>query len=98
MTNTISKAYGGQRFFDFTSLKETEISTSINLFELSVAGADANPGEDDTLVISLSEQRSNASPAFATFQDLSEITKAESVTAIQSQINERAYSEGLTGA
>ena len=98
MTNTISKAYGGQRFFDFTSLKETETSTSINLFELSVAGADANPGEDDTLVISLSEQRTDASPAFATFQDLSEITKAESVTAIQSQINERAYSEGLTGA
>ena len=98
MTNTISQAYGGQRFFDFTSLKETEASTSINLFELSVAGSDANPGEDDTLVISLNEQRSNASPAFGTFQDLSTITKADAVTAIQSQINERAYTEGLEGA
>ena len=51
MTNAIATAYGDQRFFDFTSLKETESSTSIDLFELSVAGADASPGVDDTLVL-----------------------------------------------
>ena len=98
MTNAIAKAYGDQRFFDFTSLKETESSTSIDLFELSVAGADATPGADDTLVITLNEQRTGATPASATFQDLSSITEDEAVTAIQSQINERAYSEGLAGA
>jgi flagellar hook-basal body protein len=98
MTNAIAKAYGDERYFDFTSLKETDTSTSINVLELSVASADATPGDNDTLVISLSEQRTSASPAFATFQDLSAITVDEAVTAIQSQINERAYSEGLTGA
>ena len=98
MTNAIAEAYGDQRFFDFTSLKETESSTSIDLFELSVAGADASPGVDDTLVLSLSEQRTEASPAFATFQDLATITEAEAVVAIQAQINERAFSEGLAGA
>ena len=98
MTNAIAEAYGDQRFFDFTSLKETESSTSIDLFELSVAGADASPGVDDTLVLSLSEQRTDASPAFATFQDLATITEAEAVVAIQAQINERAFSEGLAGA
>ena len=98
MTNAIAKAYGDQRFFDFTSLKETDTSTSINLFELSVASADATPTADDSLVITLNEQRTNASPAFATFQDLSSITTDEAVTAIQAQVNERAYTEGLTGA
>lgn len=98
MTNAIAKAYGDERFFDFTSLKEAETSTSINLFELSVASADATPGADDTLVVSLSEQRINASSAYASFQDLAAITVDESVTAIQAQINERAYAEGLTGS
>ena len=98
MTNAIAKAYGDERFFDFTSLKDTDTSTSINLFDLSVASADATPGDADTLTISLSEQRTNASPAFATFQDLSAITVDEAVTAIQAQVNERAYTEGLTGA
>ena len=98
MTNAIAKSYGDQRFFDFTSLKETDSSTSIDLFELSVAGADASAGVDDTLVLSLSEQRTAASPEFATFQSLSSITEPEAVKAIQAQINERAFSEGLSGS
>jgi hypothetical protein len=98
MTNAIAKAYGDQRFFDFSSLKATETSTSIDLFDLSVAASDGTPTAEDTLTLTLSEQRTNASAPFATFQDLSAITVDEAVTAIQAQINERAFSEGLNGS
>ena len=35
LTNQINREYGDQRFFDFSSLKETETSTTADLFKLN---------------------------------------------------------------
>jgi flagellar hook-basal body protein len=98
LTNAINKAYGDERFFDFTSLKATESSTSVDLFNITVAGIDATPVAEDTFTVSLSEVRANASPLFGSFTELSEVRTEDAVDAIQAQINEKAYTEGLKGA
>lgn len=98
MTNAINKAYGDERYFDLTSLKATDAATSVNLFELSVSTDGATPSDNDKFVVSLSETRTGADPLFGSFRRLSEIRTEEAVEAIQSQINERAYTLGLTGA
>jgi len=98
MTNAINKAYGDERYFDLTSLKATDAATSVNLFELSVSTDGATPSDNDKFVVSLSETRTGADPLFGSFRRLSEIRTEEAVDAIQSQINERAYTLGLTGA
>jgi flagellar hook protein FlgE len=98
LTNAINDAYGDERFFDFTSLKASESSTSVDLFNITVTGADATPLSEDTFTVSLSEVRANADPFYGSFSKLSEVRTEEAVTAIQSQINEKAYAEGLKGA
>jgi len=98
LTNAINKAYGDERFFDFTSLKANESSTSVDLFNITVAGADATPLTEDTFTVSLAEVRANADPLFGSFSKLSEVRTEEAVKAIQAQINEKAYTEGLKGA
>jgi flagellar hook-basal body protein len=98
MTNTINKVYGDQRYFNFSALKASDTATSVDLFELSVSGRDAKPGDSDRLIVSLNELRSGASAGFGTFNNLSEVLTEEAVLAIQSQINEKAFDEGLLGA
>ena len=98
LTNAINKAYGDERFFDFTSLKATESSTTVDLFNITVSGADATPVDEDTFTVSLSELRANADPLFGSFLKLSEVRTEDAVDAIQAQINEKAYTEGLKGA
>jgi flagellar hook-basal body protein len=36
MTNTINKAYGDQRYFDFSSFKPNELATDANIFRITV--------------------------------------------------------------
>lgn len=98
MTNAINKAYGDERYFDLSSLKATDTATSINLFEISVSTDGATPSDDDKLVVSLSETRTGADPAFGSFLRLSEIRTEDAVDAIQAQINENAYELGLIGS
>ncbi len=98
MTNAINKAYGDDRYFDLSSLKETDTATSVNLFELSVSADGTTPTEDDKFVVSLSETRTGANPAFGSFLSLSEIRTEDAVEAIQAQINENAFELGLVGS
>ena len=98
MTNAINKAYGDERYFDLSSLKVTDTATSVDLFELSVSTDGATPSDDDKLVVSLSEARTGADPAFGSFLRFSEIRTEEAVDAIQAQINENAFELGLIGS
>jgi flagellar hook-basal body protein len=98
MNNAINKAYGDERYFDLSSLKATDTATSVDLFELSVSTDGATPSDDDKLVVSLSETRTGADPAFGSFLRLSEIRTEDAVDAIQAQINENAFELGLIGS
>jgi len=98
MTNAINKAYGDERYFDLTSLKASDTATSVNLFKLFVSTDGASPTSDDIFTVSLEEQRTNADPLFGSFRRLSEIRTEDAVTAIQSQISERSFVLGQSGA
>ncbi len=43
ITNAIAKAYGDERYFDFSSLKATTTATSANLFKVAIVNAGQSP-------------------------------------------------------
>lgn len=72
MTNAINAAYGDQRYFDFSSLKPSEDSTTANLFRLKVGSIEK--------VISLNENQFDIA-------NLSTVKQDEAVKAIQAAID-----------
>ena len=98
LTNQINREYGDQRFFDFSTLKETETSTTADLFKLIANQEDQTPTEDDEIVVTLTEKRTGDDPAKGIFGDFKEITQDDAVIAIQAQVDEQAFSKGLIAA
>ena len=98
MTNQINRVYGDQRFFDFSSLKATDTSTTVDVFKLTANQSDQTPTEDDAITVSLTEKRTGNDPQQGIFGDFTQITQEDAVTAIQAQIDEEAFSKGLTAA
>ncbi len=72
MTNAINKAYGDEKYFDFSSLKASENDTSAALFRLKV-------GETEK-VISLTQNQFGIG-------DLSKVTLQDALKAIQAEID-----------
>ncbi|NDC08081.1 MAG: flagellar hook-basal body complex protein [Oxalobacteraceae bacterium] len=72
ITNTINKAYGDQRYFDFTTLKPTEDAVTANLFRLNVGAIEKT--------ISLNENQFDIA-------DLSKVKLDEAVSAMQAAID-----------
>lgn len=72
MTNAINSAYGDQRYFDFSSLKPSENSTTANLFRLKVGSVEK--------VISLNQNQFDIA-------NLSTVKQDEAVKAIQAAID-----------
>ena len=95
ITNQINREYGDLRFFDFSTLKETETSTTADLFKLIANQEDQTPTEDDEIVVTLTEKRTGDDPAKGIFGDFKEITQDDAVVAIQAQADEQAFSKGL---
>ena len=98
LTNQINREYGDQRFFDFSTLKETETSTTADLFKLIANQEDQTPTEDDEIIVTLTEKRTGDDPAKGIFGDFKEITQDDAVQAIQAQVDEQAFSKGLIAA
>ena len=98
ITNQINREYGDQRFFDFSSLKATETSTTADLFKLIANQEDQTPSEDDEIVVTLTEKRSGDDPAKGIFGDFKQIEQEDAVIAIQAQVDEQAFSKGLIAA
>jgi flagellar hook-basal body protein len=98
ITNQINREYGDQRFFDFSTLKETETATTADLFKLIANQEDQTPTEDDEIIVSLTEKRSGDDPAKGFFGDFKQITQEDAVIAIQAQVDEQAFSKGLIAA
>ena len=98
MTNQVNRVYGDQRFFDFSSLKATDTSTTVDVFKLTANQSDQTPTEDDAITVSLTEKRTGNDPANGIFGDFTQITQEDAVTAIQAQIDEQAFSKGLVAA
>ena len=98
ITNQINREYGDQRFFDFSSLKATETSTTADLFKLIANQEDQTPSEDDEIVVTLTEKRSGDAPAKGIFGDFKQIEQEDAVLAIQAQVDEQAFSKGLIAA
>jgi flagellar hook-basal body protein len=48
ITNAIAKAYGDERYFDFSSLKTTSTDTNANLFKVAIVSTDQSPNTDST--------------------------------------------------
>ena len=63
ITNQINREYGDQRFFDFSTLKETETSTTADLFKFIANQEDQTPTEDDEIIVTLTEKRTGDDPA-----------------------------------
>lgn len=72
MTNAINSAYGDQRYFDFSSLKPSETSSTANLFRLKVGSIEK--------VISLNENQFDIA-------NLSTVKQDEAVKAVQAAID-----------
>ena len=98
ITNEINRVYGDQRFFDFSTLKATETSTTADLFKLIANQEDQTPTEDDEIIVTLTEKRTGDDPSQGVFGDFKRITQEDAVTAIQAQIDEQAFEKGLTAA
>ncbi|OUW06322.1 MAG: hypothetical protein CBD16_00325 [Betaproteobacteria bacterium TMED156] len=98
MTNQINRIYGDQRYFDFSSLKATDTSTTVDIFKLIANQSDQTPTEDDEITLTLTEKRTGNDAANGVFGDFTQITQEDAVTAIQAQIDEQAFSKGLTAA
>jgi flagellar hook-basal body protein len=50
ITNAIAKAYGDERYFDFSSLKTTTTATDANLFKVAIVNAGQSPNADPAQV------------------------------------------------
>ena len=77
ITNVINKAYGDEKYFDFTSLASASDTNTANLFKLSV-----NNGTDVT--ISLTQDTDTTS---GDVRNLSTMTIEDAVAAIQKKVN-----------
>ena len=84
MTNAINKAFGDERFFNFT-----DFVTNGNLFKVRVA---AEGTEGDTLDIKLSAGASD--PANGVFPDIGKIRIADMVASLQAQIDRAVDVDG----
>ena len=98
ITNQINREYGDLRFFDFSTLKATETSTTADLFKLIANQEDQTPTEDDEIIVTLTEKRTGDDPAKGIFGDFKQITQDDAVVAIQAQVDEQAFSKGLIAA
>ena len=78
ITNVINKAYGDERYFDFSSLSSTANPDTATLFKIST-----NNGAEH--IISLTQ---NPDPTKGDVTDLKAITIADSVAILQKKINE----------
>jgi flagellar hook-basal body protein len=48
ITNAIAKAYGDERYFDFSSLKTTSTNNNADLFKVAIVSTDQSPNTDST--------------------------------------------------
>ena len=78
ITNVINKAYGDERYFDFSSLSSTANPDTATLFKIST-----NNGTEH--IISLTQ---NPDPTIGDVSDLKAVTIADSVAILQKKINE----------
>ena len=79
-------------------MKETETSTTADLFKLIANQEDQTPTEDDEIIVTLTEKRTGDDPAKGIFGDFKQITQDDAVVAIQAQVDEQAFSKGLIAA
>jgi flagellar hook-basal body protein len=92
ITNAIAKAYGDERFFDFTPLKVNTSDTSVNLFKVAIVNTGLTPNTDPAAAdgyktISLSNTEIAAAFPGKT---LTTITAEQTASLMQSKLRDSA--------
>lgn len=93
ITNAIGKAYGDERFFDFSTLKVNTTDASVNLFKVAIVNTGATPNTnaaaaDGYKTISLSD--AEIATAFGTGKTMATITAEQTASLMQSKLQDSA--------
>lgn len=83
ITNAISKAYGDERYFDFSSLKPTA-NAAAQLFKVALVNTGVSPSTNDYRTITLTDAEATA--AFGSGKTLASLTADQAASLIQSKI------------
>jgi len=99
ITNAISKAYGDERFFDFTSLKTDPVNgTDADLFKVALVNTGASPSNDPTQptgykIINISD--SDALAVYGTGKTLANLTSNEAASLLQTKLRTQLGDENI---
>jgi flagellar hook-basal body protein len=87
ITNAISKAYGDERFFDFSPLKVDTEDNNVNLFEIALVTTGASPSASEPFrKINLSNADIEAKFPGATAKTLANLTANEAAQLIEDKL------------
>ena len=89
ITNAIGRAYGDERYFDFSSLKATTSATNADLFKIAIVDTDATPSTTSTdadgyKTINLTD--AEIVTAYGTGKTMASLTSSEAASLLQSKL------------
>jgi flagellar hook-basal body protein len=84
ITNAIAKAYGDERYFDFSSLKSTSTATTADLFKIALVNTGATPSASDYETITVDD--GDIEDDFGTGKTMASLTSDEAAALLQDKL------------
>ncbi len=84
ITNAIGKAYGDERYFDFSSLKSTSSASTADLFKIAIVSTGATPAAGDYHTITIDD--SDIDAEFGTGKTMASLTSDEAASLLQDKL------------
>jgi flagellar hook-basal body protein len=84
ITNAIAKAYGDERYFDFSSLKSTSTATTADLFKIALVNTGTTPSTSDYETITVDD--GDIEDDFGTGKTMASLTSDEAAALLQAKL------------